>query len=79
MQKERDNEGDFQMLRIFLAIFGVMFLMCAGGAVFAKHEMHFKTSAAFDQSDKAAMLMAQNNGEGNRQQRCRRDRPPLSS
>jgi len=67
------------MIRIFLAIFGAMALMCAGGAVFAKHEMHFKASAAFEQNDKATMLMVQNDGEGN-QQRCgRRDRPPLSS
>jgi len=68
------------MLRVFLAILGVMVLMCAGGAVLAKQQIiPFKTWAAFEPSDKAAMWMAQNNGEGNRQQRCRRDKPPLSS
>jgi len=68
------------MIRIFLAVFGVMVVMCTIGGGFAKHHMPFKTFAAVEQSGEGAVMLAQNRGEGNNnRQGCRRDRPPLSS
>jgi len=68
------------MMRILLAIIGVMMAFCIAHAVahvgLDKPDMRFGKFPAAMQSESTAALLAQNNGEGSNQRGCgRRDKP----
>jgi len=66
-------------MRIILAVFGFMLLLCAAQAWSGKSGMRFDKSAIAGQGEGADMLLVQNDGDTNRRGCGRRDKPPLLS